>query len=689
MRDAADPVAGVRAVLFDVFGTVVDWRNGVLRAARTLRGPPTADWAAVVDAWREGYQPTLDAVRNGELPWQLLDDVHRLTLREALEQHGLDDLGEESREALVRAWHRLEPWPDAVRGLTRLRTHLRTATLSNANVALLADLVEHGRLPFDELLSAEHAATYKPDPVVYLTAARLLHTAPERLMMVAAHADDLRAAAATGMRTGFVSRPHEWGDGDGRGDPPPADADIVADDLVELADRLLARVGAPNCASRAAPSRLNLRATEPAHEWLGHLGPQLAGSLDSNDWDLLCRFERDLRGVLASVPRDAAHVLTDPLAVKRRLASLGYGGLDVPRSLGGEGRSPLLQALVQFVCGYYDIDLRDCAHVGHGRLLIASTNGEQRSRWARRLLAGELVGVAATEPGGGSNLRTLRTTATPVGERNWRLSGEKCWISRIEEASGFIVFFADAQEGTMSAAVIDADAAGLRRTRLQPEGLEGWSWGRLQLTRVPISTRELLAPPGRAKELFEAHFDYYRPLVAATALGAAAAAHDGAVHELRERLAEGAITRPRDSTTEVIARTLIELRAAVAAVLTSQQRVELHASDATLWSRSVKGYAVETALAAVTALTPLVGAMAFQHSNPLAKARRDLHGFLYADGIHDTLFQSVGRALIGTGGRRTVAAAVESDDHPSPGGVPAREEPVETLLQATARGVTG
>ena len=228
----------MRVLLFDVFGTLVDWRSSLIELAETTaaRGGPEADWAGVVDDWRRAYQPALDQVRQGAA-WRDLDSVHRETLDHVLAGHGIA-LPASAAGTLVRGWRRLRPWPDSREGLDRLRrTHL-TAALSNGHLALLADLLKFADLRVDAVLSAQLAASYKPDPQVYLTALRLLECPPEDAGMVAAHAADLRAAAALGLRPIFVRRPLEWGPGVPPAGPPALEGLLEADGLGHLADAL-------------------------------------------------------------------------------------------------------------------------------------------------------------------------------------------------------------------------------------------------------------------------------------------------------------------------------------------------------------------------------------------------------------------------------------------------------------------
>ena len=205
------PSGPVKALTFDVFGTVVDWRSTVIREGRQLGRAKAldVDWAAFADAWRDGYGPAMNRVRSGELPWKTIDELHRLILDGLLEQFGITGLNEAEKDQFNRVWHRLEPWPDAVEGLTRLKSRYIVASLSNGNVALLVNMAKHGGLPWDAVLSAELARRYKPDREVYLKAADLLGLKPGAVMMVAAHKGDLRAAAKAGLRTAFLPRPQE------------------------------------------------------------------------------------------------------------------------------------------------------------------------------------------------------------------------------------------------------------------------------------------------------------------------------------------------------------------------------------------------------------------------------------------------------------------------------------------------
>lgn len=226
----------LRALVFDVFGTLVDWRTGVAAAFRDAGVPGDPDELA--DAWRSRYQPILSEVNAGTRPWGNFDVLHLSTLDNLFAERGIT-LDLEGRWRLVQAWHRLDPWPDVRGGLEVLRRHYVTSPLSNGHIALLIDLARHGDLRFDCVLSAELANAYKPAAATYLTAARLLDVEPNELMLVAAHPSDLRGARAAGLQTAFVDRPLEHGPGSKeRADP---DAEVSARDLSELATLLAGR----------------------------------------------------------------------------------------------------------------------------------------------------------------------------------------------------------------------------------------------------------------------------------------------------------------------------------------------------------------------------------------------------------------------------------------------------------------
>ncbi len=233
-------VAGVQALVFDVFGTVVDWRGSIIREGNLLNQQKgyDIDWGVFADRWRSGYGPAMNQVRSGELPWTKLDDLHRMVLNELVVEFNMAGLIEAELQHLNEVWHRLAPWPDSIAGLTRLREHYTTATLSNGNVSLLLNMAKNAGLPFDTILSAELSRHYKPDPEAYLKAAELFSLQPEQVMLVAAHPSDLRGAARAGLRTAYVHRPMERGPD--RPTVPPArdEFDLFAEDFIDLADQL-------------------------------------------------------------------------------------------------------------------------------------------------------------------------------------------------------------------------------------------------------------------------------------------------------------------------------------------------------------------------------------------------------------------------------------------------------------------
>lgn len=230
----------IHALIFDVFGTVVDWRGSIIREGRGFGRERNldVDWPAFADAWRAGYQPAMAKVRSKRLPWMNIDRLHRMILDELLVRFDIRTLPEADKDHLNRVWHRLRPWPEAVRGLKRLKKHYVISTLSNGNVALLTNMAKNAGMPWDCVLSAELFRHYKPDPEAYLGAAAMLGFKLAEVMMVAAHKDDLRAAKRCGLRTAFVRRPGERG--------PDAKLDLEADssfdyntdDFLDLATQL-------------------------------------------------------------------------------------------------------------------------------------------------------------------------------------------------------------------------------------------------------------------------------------------------------------------------------------------------------------------------------------------------------------------------------------------------------------------
>lgn len=232
---------GVKAVLFDVFGTVVDWRGSLIAELTTFgaRRGITADWAALVDAWRGAYQPSMQRVRSGALPWAVLDDLHRASLDDLIARFAITGLDEADRAWMVEGWHRLKPWPDTVAGLDVLKRGAIIGTLSNGNVALLVAMAKAAGMAWDVVFGADIFGHYKPDPETYLGACRLLRLPPEAVMLAAAHNSDLAAAKTLGLRTGFIPRPDEYGPAQRRDLRAEGEWDIVAENVPRLAAALM------------------------------------------------------------------------------------------------------------------------------------------------------------------------------------------------------------------------------------------------------------------------------------------------------------------------------------------------------------------------------------------------------------------------------------------------------------------
>ena len=234
------PAPQPAAIVFDTFGTVVDWRSSLiadLSAFAQSRGV-TADWAGLVDAWRAAYQPSMSRVRSGEVAWTALDDLHRESLDRLVAEFGIAGLSEDDLSHINRGWHRLNPWPDSVPGLTRLKRRFIIGPLSNGNVALLVDMAKHAGLPWDMVFGSDLFGHYKPDPETYLGVARLLDLEPGQVMMAAAHNGDLAAARKCGLLTAFFPRPSEYGPHQARDFKADAAWDVVATDIEDLARQL-------------------------------------------------------------------------------------------------------------------------------------------------------------------------------------------------------------------------------------------------------------------------------------------------------------------------------------------------------------------------------------------------------------------------------------------------------------------
>lgn len=229
----------IKALIFDVFGTLVDWRTSIARESRAVLEPLgyNLDWDAFADAWRDRYQPTMEQVRSGNIPFSKLDKLHRINLDYILPRHGVKDLPEETLKHLNNAWHRLDAWPEVPAALKRLREKFLLAPCSNGNIALMADLARRNTIWWDAILGSDVARDYKPKPIVYLAAVDAFNLTPGEVMMVAAHSSDLAAAAEQGLRTGFIARPNEHGPGKGE-TAPATKVDYAGSDLGDLAKQL-------------------------------------------------------------------------------------------------------------------------------------------------------------------------------------------------------------------------------------------------------------------------------------------------------------------------------------------------------------------------------------------------------------------------------------------------------------------
>ncbi len=227
-----------KALFFDVFGTVVDWRRGVAREAETILAPlgHALDWLAFADAWRAEYQPAMEEIRSGRAAFCKLDVLHRRNLERILPRFGLEALDEAIRADLNLAWHRLDGWPDSAPGLARLRTLFRLAPVSNGNISLMADIARRNGFVWDAILGSEIAGDFKPKPRVYLSACAAFDLEPDECMMVAAHSYDLERAAACGLRAAHIARPNEHGPGRGEA-APSVPVEMAAADLQDLASR--------------------------------------------------------------------------------------------------------------------------------------------------------------------------------------------------------------------------------------------------------------------------------------------------------------------------------------------------------------------------------------------------------------------------------------------------------------------
>ena len=377
-----------------------------------------------------------------------------------------------------------------------------------------------------------------------------------------------------------------------------------------------------------------------AMTWLEPLRSSVS-EINDTAWSDLRRLGAAIDELCAGAPESADVAARSRWLVQLR-RELAAGRLSAP-----SGREGLVwQSLAQFSAGFHDLDLRDATGPGHGAMVLEDGTPTAHSRWAGRLAAGQLIGIAATERHGGTRIQEITTRAVTCRDGTWRISGEKCWVSRLIESAGFVVFFRD-PDGRISSAIIDADSPQLAREVIEPSGLGGWSWGVLRLHDLPVDpTVDLIGRPGDGLGVFRRHFSRFRPVVAATALGTAAGVHTLVTEALAAKTRVGMLPRVRDNALVALGRTHAEITAAtLAAVAVARLAAEAH-PQADFAARVGKAACVDTAVRAVADLAPLIGAAGFARAHPLAKARADLTGLLYADGIHDSLYRSGGLSLL-------------------------------------------
>lgn len=369
--------------------------------------------------------------------------------------------------------------------------------------------------------------------------------------------------------------------------------------------------------------------------WLEPLQPVLA-PVGGIDWRRLEALDAALDAVLIAYPVDARLSVEDERSrrlrvIRRELAQHGHCGAT---------RQVLLQLLAQFVCGYRDLDLRDATGLGHGEIIARHGSPQARQRWIPRLQNGELAGIAITESHGGSRPAATRTRALPASNGTWLVSGRKTWISRLTEAAVFVVFFRD-PNGQLAAAAIDASHPALHRQPIAPTGLAGWTWGILDLDAFPVHAEDVLHGDGMA--LLRRHLASYRPLMAATALGGAAAVFDIVTTTLTARHSLGEVPRLRDSALVTIGRTHAQLVTALLGAVVACHLADTGYQQAELWGAAMKAHGIDIANHATAELALLLGAVSFRADSQIAKIRRDLNGLLYADGIHDSLYRTAGK----------------------------------------------
>lgn len=376
-------------------------------------------------------------------------------------------------------------------------------------------------------------------------------------------------------------------------------------------------------------------------KWLNPIRGLFSSCIGQAEIDLFREFD----DLLTSVAKRKECITL--LEARKEIAAHGFALVDIDCEKGGRGFSSIAQGILQFIAGYHSLDYRDIAHVAHGRMIMQYGSVEQRDFWTNRLATGELIGIAATEEHSGSAIQGIRSHAVQTRPGRYVLNGRKQWISRVTEASAFAVFFRFGNNDRISAALLPIGTSGMEINIVKPSGLDGWSWGSVNLNDVSFSDDDFLGPPSGGLDIFRAHFEYYRPIVAITALGAASSVFDAVVQQLRLRLERGHIARCRDSALEQVGYHFHQLTSELLAAFYALSLNQQHHENARLWSRVAKAGAVAAAHKAVSDLALLQGASSFQHDHKISKTERDLKGLLLADGIHSELFRSAGQLFVG------------------------------------------
>ncbi|MBV9162020.1 MAG: acyl-CoA/acyl-ACP dehydrogenase [Pseudonocardiales bacterium] len=371
-------------------------------------------------------------------------------------------------------------------------------------------------------------------------------------------------------------------------------------------------------------------ATSSPWRWLS----QVRWIFDTSELGLLGRADAILQ-VESTNLREGSRTL---LEAKHRLHQEGIGNATAPRDVGGGGYRWVVQLLIQFLVGYRDLNMRDAAHLGHAELLLLDDNWITREE-LHQAVAGELIGVAATEPSGGSNLATASTTIAVPTPSGWELTGEKKWISRIEEAGAFVIFARVHDD--IAAFYVRSTNDGLARASLVPSGLTGWSWGCLVLNSARVRTSDMIGDVAAGVSLFRRHFARYRPLVAATCLGAAAASIDQWVDFVLSRSDGGRVLM--GGALEKIGQCRSRIILAISGLVAGAVQT---ADPDPIWAKMAKAHSVEVALETVRSAARSMGAQSYEAEHPVRRTLRNLEAFEYADGAIDPLFRSSGYAYV-------------------------------------------